>query len=338
MTTPTTPKTPKTPTVRAIQVTEFGTPDVLRAADIPAPVPGPGEVLIQVSHIDTIFVETQIRAGWGRDFFPVQPPYVPGGALSGTVLATGPDTDPSWTGRRVVAGPGLSGAYAEQVVARTGQLVPVPDTLGLLEAAALAHDGVTATGIAEGVRIESTDRVLILGAAGGMGTLLVQLAHAAGAQVVGAARGDEKLSLIRQLGADAAVDYSDPDWPALARKALGGAGADVILDGVGGDLGLQAFALAADGARVSAHGAPSGGFAPIDPEEAGRRHISLRGIADVQFAEEDIVRLATKVLAQAAAGTLHPTIARVYPLERASEAHRAIEERALAGKAVLAVS
>jgi NADPH2:quinone reductase len=332
----TTPRT--TRRIRAIQITEFGAPDVLRTVEVPAPVPGPGEVLIQVSHIDTIFVETQIRAGWGGDYFPVEFPYVPGGAVSGTVLATGPGTEASWTGRRVVAGPGLSGAYAEQVVARATRLVPVPPGLGLLEAAALAHDGVTATGLAESVRIAPTDRVLILGAAGGMGTLLVQLAHAAGARVVGAARGPEKLALVRSLGADATVDYSAPDWPDLARKALGGAGADVILDGVGGELGLQAFALAADGARVSAHGAPSGGFAPIDPAEAARRHITLTGIADLQFTEKDIVRLSTQAVAQAAEGTLRPTIARTYPLERAAEAHRAIEARALAGKAVLTVA
>ncbi|MEV0092187.1 zinc-binding dehydrogenase [Streptomyces sp. NPDC050738] len=325
-------------TIRAIQVTEFGAPEVLRTTVVPAPVPGPGEVLIQVSHIDTLFIETQIRTGWARDYFPVRPPYTPGGALSGTVLSTGPDTDPSWKGRRVVAGPGLTGAYAEQVVASTTQLTPIPAPLSLLDAAALATDGVTATGIVEGVRIGPGDRVLILGAAGGMGTLLVQLAHAAGAHVVGAARGAEKLALVTELGANATVDYSTPDWPAEARKALGGTGANVILDGVGGELGLQAFALAADGARVSAHGAPSGGFAPIDPKEAGRRSITLRGIADVQFAQEEISRLSAKVLAQAAAGTLRPTIAATYPLDRAAEAHTAIEARALAGKAILTVA
>ncbi|WP_329120597.1 zinc-binding dehydrogenase [Streptomyces sp. NBC_01465] len=325
-------------TIKAAQVREFGAPEVLRTTDIPAPTPGPGEVLIQVSHIDTLFVETQIRAGWGRDYFDEQPPYIPGGAASGTVIATGPDTDPSWKGRRVVAGPGIKGAYAEQITASTAQLTPIPANVNLLDAAALATDGVTANGIAETTRIEKGDRVLILGAAGGMGTLLVQMAHAAGAYVVGAARGAEKLALITHLGADAAVDYATPTWLTEARKALGADGATVILDGVGGELGLQAFTLAADGARISAHGAPSGGFAPLDPAEAERRNITVRGIAELQFATEDRTRLVTRTLAQAAAGELHPTIARTYPLEHAAEAHKAIEARALAGKAILTVA
>ncbi len=179
---------------------------------------------------------------------------MPGGAAAGTVLAVGEGVDPAWTGRRVVAGPGALGTYAEQVAVPLDRLIPVPDGLGLREAAALAHDGVTGTGIAEAAGIRPGERVLILGASGGMGTLLVQMARAAGARVVGAARGERKLGLVRELGADAVVDYSEEGWTDRAREALGGAGADVLLDGVGGELGLAGFALTADGGRVSAHG------------------------------------------------------------------------------------
>ncbi|MCI3272067.1 zinc-binding dehydrogenase [Streptomyces cylindrosporus] len=242
--------------MRAAQVTRFGGPEVLVPVELPDPVPGRGEVLIEVAYADTIFVEAQVRSGWGREYFPVTPPYVPGGGVSGTVGAVGPEVPESWLGRRVVSF--VQGSYASRAVAAVSSLTPVPEGLDLLTAAALVHDGVTAAGLIELTAVSADDRVLILGASGGMGTLLVQLARSRGARVVGAARGPEKVALVRELGASAAVDVTDGGWAEGAREALGGA-ADVVLDGVGGQLGGVAFGLTADGGRFSAHGAPSGG-------------------------------------------------------------------------------
>lgn len=315
--------------MRAIRVDGYGGPEVLVPVELADPVPGAGEVVVRAEAVDTIFVETQIRGGWG-EAFGIHPPYVPGGAAAGTVVAVGEGVDPGWQGRRVVAAPGTKGTYAELVRVPVELLVPVPAGLEPAEAAALAHDGVTGSGIAEGVGIGAGDRVLILGAAGGMGTLLVQLAVAAGAYVVGAARGGRKLALIRELGADLAVDYTEPGWTDAV-----GAPVDVLLDGVGGDLGVAGFGLVRDGGRVSSHGAPSGGFAELDPAEAERRKIAVRGIAEVQFPPAEITRLAGFALAEAAAGRLRPVIARTFPLAEAAEAHRAIEARAIAGKALL---
>ncbi|MEV6786785.1 zinc-binding dehydrogenase [Streptomyces sp. NPDC051098] len=320
--------------MRAIRVDGYGGPEVLVPVERPDPVAGHGEVVVRAEAIDTIFVETQIRGGWG-EAFGITPPYVPGGAAAGIVVSTGPGVDPSWTGRRVLAGPGTRGTYAELVRTGVDRLVPVPDGLGPREAAALAHDGVTGIGIAEVAGMTPGDRVLVLGAAGGMGTLLVQLAHAAGARIVGAARGEQKLALVERLGADAVVDYTGDGWTDEVREAFGGRDVDVLLDGVGGELGARAFALVADGGRVSAHGASSGGFAELDEKSARARGITLRGIADVQFGPPDVVRLATKALAEAAAGRLRPVIAREFPLSRAADAHRAIEARSVPGKALL---
>ncbi|MET7791923.1 zinc-binding dehydrogenase [Streptomyces sp900116325] len=100
-------------------------------------------------------------------------------------------------------------------------------------------------------------------------------------------------------------------------------------------MGAAAFTLTADGGRFSAHGAPTGGFAPIDPQEAARRGITLRGIGDVQLTDAEYVRLAGHALGEAAAGRLRPVIGHVYPLERAAEAHTAIEDRSLLGKVLL---
>ncbi|MFR0353446.1 zinc-binding dehydrogenase [Streptomyces sediminimaris] len=318
--------------MRAAQVMEYGGPEVLVPVDLADPVPGPDEVLIDVAYADTIFVETQVRSGWGREFFPVTPPYVPGGGVSGTVTALGESVASEWLGRRVTSL--VQGSYASRALSPVSGLTAVPDTLDLLTAAALVHDGVTAAGLIDMTGVSKGDRVLILGASGGMGTLLIQLATARGAHVVAPARGAGKLSLVGQLGAASAVDLTPGDWLQEARRALGEA-ADVVLDGVGGELGTAAFALTADHGRFSAHGAPSGGFATVDAEEAKRRGIRLFGIQDVQFAAGDLARLTSYVHEEAAAGRLRTTVGEVVPLERASEAHALIEGRRVVGKVVL---
>lgn len=327
--------------MRAAQVKAFGGPEVLTTVELPDPVPGPGEVLIEVSHADTIYVETQVRAGLFRAYFPVEPPYVPGGGVSGTVTAAGPGVDAGWVGRRVTSF--VDGSYAERVTAPVGAPTPVPDGLDLRTAAALVHDGVTAAGLLDRTAVAPGDRVLILGASGGMGTLLIQLARARGARVVAAARGARKSALVRELGADAVVDVARRDWleragEALREVAAPGAvidAAEVVLDGVGGELGLSAFSLAADGGRFSAHGAPSGGFAAVDAAEAERRGVTLLGIGDLQFGEAEARRLTAYVLAEAAAGRLRPVVGARFPLTEAAAAHAAIEGRELIGKVLL---
>ncbi|AIR99141.1 zinc-binding dehydrogenase [Streptomyces glaucescens] len=314
------------------QVKEFGGPEVLVPVTVPDPEPGPGEVLIEVSHADTIFLETQLRAGWGGEYFTVTPPYVPGGGVAGTVRAIGAGTGARWLGRRVAAF--VDGSYAERALAPADALTPVPEGLDLPAAAALVHDGVTAMGLLERIALTAGDRVLILGASGGMGTLLVQLAHARGARVVAAARGDRKRALVRRLGADETVDVTTADWPEQARAALGGA-ADVVLDGVGGPLGAAALPLTAPGGRFSAHGAPTGAFADLDRADATRRGVTLYGIADAQYTADEVVRLRTAAFAAAAAGRLTPVIGQRVPLAEAARAHRLIEGREVVGKVVL---
>jgi NADPH2:quinone reductase len=319
--------------MRAAQVTKFGGPEVLVTTNVRDPVPAPGEVVIDVAYADTIFLETQLRMGWGGEFFKVEPPYVPGGGVAGTVTSLGPDVPSSWLGRRVASQ--VTGSYASLALAPLSALTPVPDGLDLLSAAALIHDGVTAMGLIELTSVSASDRVLILGASGGMGTLLVQLAHTRGAYVAAVVRGPQKLDLVRELGADAAIDATHQAWTAQAREVLGTEGADVVLDGVGGRLGTAAFQLTAANGRFSAHGAPTGGFATPDTEEATRRGIKLFGITDVQFGPADLQRLTAQAFEEAAAVRLKPVIGEVFPLERASDAHTAIEGRSLLGKVVL---
>lgn len=323
--------------MRATQVVEFGGPEVLVPAEVADPVAGPGQVLVAVAAVDTIVVETQIRSGWGGEFFPLTPPYVPGGGIAGTVRATGEGVDPTWTGRRVAASIGFTGGYAELVVASAEALAVVPDEVSFTDAAALVHDGATAARLLDATAVQPGEQVLIMGASGGMGTVLVQLAKAAGARVVGVARGGRKTALVGQLGADAVIDATRPDWVDRAREALGGAGADVVMDGVGGEVGLAAFCLVSNSGRFSAHGAPTGDFAPVDPADAAARGVRLFGIGDVQLSASEHAELVTRALHAAAKGALRTVIGATFPLERAASAHEAIESRELLGKVVITV-
>jgi NADPH2:quinone reductase len=320
-----------------VQTMRFGGPEVLVTSEAPDPVAGPGQVVVDVSVAPVLFVDTQIRRGWGSEYFTVKPPYVPGVGVAGRVVSVGESVDPGWLSRRVVTDTGESGGYAERAVAQADDLILVPDELGLPEAAALLHDGRTALGLAEGARIRPGEWVLVVAAGGGLGILLVQLAHAGGARVIGAARGKWKLDLARDLGADAVVDYSEPGWPERVREVTGGPGPDVVFDGAGGQIGRAAFEITAPGGRFSAHGAPSGEFAEIDPQEAERRGVTVRGIEHVQFAPADGKRLAERALSEAAAGRIRPVIGQTFPLERAADAHAAIEARDVIGKTLLLI-
>jgi len=328
----------------AIQAREFGGPQVLTPASVPDPLPGPGEALIAVSAADVLFLDAMIRSGIARAAFPQRPPYIPGNGVAGHVTEVGEGTDPAWIGRPAVArtGPhGGMGGYAERALVPASHLVAVPEGVDLRVAAALMHDGATALGLMAGTPVRPGETVLLVGAAGGMALVLAQLARAAGARVIGAARLEgatrrtEKADAIRRAGAEAVVDYGSPDWTSRVADETGGTGPDVVFDGVGGPLGQAAFAIVADGGRFSAHGTPGGGFAPVSAREAKEHGVTVRGIEQVQFPPSRHEELITEVIAEAAAGRLQPVIGQVFPLRRAADAHAAMAARSTIGKTLL---
>ncbi|WP_433679808.1 zinc-binding dehydrogenase [Nocardia sp. CA-119907] len=332
--------------MRAVHAAEFGGPEVLSVREVPGLVAGPGQVVVDVAAADVMFLDVQLRSGWGTEFFKIEPPYVPGGAVAGVVASVGADVDPSWVGRRVTtqtAASGIGGGqpiggYAEQSLAKAETLVPVPDGLSLSQAVALAHDGKMALAIFDRAAIRPGEWVLITAAGGGLGTLLIQLARAAGANVVAAARGSAKLELASRLGAHAVIDYSEPDWSAKARAATGGKGANVVLDGAGGTLGAGAIAAAADGGRFLGYGAAAGQFADVDREAVAARDIGVLGLFDLTDNDDiDWHALAERSLAEAVAGRLEVVIGQSFPLEQADRAHATIESRTAIGRTVLTV-
>ncbi|MFF9718638.1 zinc-binding dehydrogenase [Streptomyces sp. NPDC014603] len=318
--------------MRAIQVTSFGAPEVLVAVDLPDPVPGPGQVVVGMAAADAIFLDTLLRSGWGQDFFPRTPPYVPGGGGAGRVVAVGTGVDQAWVGRRVAVRTGTG--YAEQVLAHEEEIMPIPDGLALGEAAALVHDGVTALNLHRLGAPQEGEWVLVSAAAGGAGTLLVQLAVEAGARVVAAASSDSKLALARELGAEAVVDYTRADWTGQVREVTGG-GAALIYDGAGGALGTATVDALADGGRFVTYGTADG-FAAPDRESAARRGLRLfTPLMDGPPDQETVRELLGQALERAAQGRPRPVIGATYLLQQAAEAHHSLAARTTVGKSLL---
>jgi len=319
--------------VLAVMLAEFGPPSVLTPAEQPDPAPGPGQVVVEAAFANITFVETQIRAG--RPPNPAMAPALPavlGNGVGGVVSVVGEGADPALAGTRVVTGTGGSGGYAQRCAVPAAGLIPVPGSLPMDEAVALLADGRTALALADVADPRPGETVLIEAAAGGVGSLLVQLAKRSGARVVALAGGPRKLAAARELGADFAVDYREPGWAEAVRQETGPV--DVVFDGVGGDAGRDAFGLLRPSGRYAGFGMASGSFAAI-PARAGPGITRLRfgPVSPAQSAE-----LTRRALDLAASGSLHPVIGQRFPLDRAADAHAAIEARATIGKTLLTAS
>ncbi|ANN15404.1 NADPH:quinone reductase [Amycolatopsis orientalis] len=313
--------------MRAVWLKEFGGPEVLVAGDAPDPVPAAGEVLIEVAYANITFVETQFRAGGGGPF-RAEPPMIPGNGVGGVISAVGEGADLALVGKRVVTSTGGSGGYAQRVAVAAESVFEVPDGLALDAAVAILADGRTATALVTAARIQPGERVLVEAAAGGVGGLVVQLAKAAGAEVVGAAGGPAKVEHVRERGADLAIDYREPDWAAKAGEV------DVVFDGVGGEVGTAAFGLVKPGGRMLIHGLSSGSWTEVSEEDAAARGVTvIRGLGG----PSEMRAFTESALAEAAAGRLEPVIGQRFPLERAADAHAAMQSRGTVGKTLLEI-
>jgi NADPH2:quinone reductase len=310
--------------VQAVVIREFGPPEVLQPAEVAEPLAGPGEVVVDVELASVTFVETQVRAG--RPPHPSMLPALPailGNGVGGTAA-----------GRRVIASLSGTGGYAERAAAPAEHLIEVPAGVALRDAVALLADGRTALALTELAAPRPGDTVVVEAAAGGVGTLLVQLARNAGARVVALAGGPAKLAVARDLGADVAVSYAEPGWEQQVRAAAGEA--DVVFDGVGGAIGGAALGLLRAGGRFCPFGMASGSFAPVSLDLLKAREVSVLRAAVPDAARR--AALVRAILAQAAQGRIRPVIGQELALDRAAAAHAAIEARATTGKTLLAVA
>ncbi|RSM76404.1 quinone oxidoreductase [Amycolatopsis sp. WAC 01375] len=320
--------------MREIRVSRFGDPGVLEQVEVPTPEPAEGELRVAVTAAGVGWLDALIRRGDGPDVFAVEPPYVPGGSVAGTVDAVGAGVDETWLGKQVLshAPGGYGGGYADTVVALPDDTFPIPDGVDPQHAVALFDDGSTALALLEKTPVKAGERILVAPGVGGLGSVLVQLARAAGATVIAAVRGDEKAAIARKLGAEP-VDYSAADWTGEVLARTGGHRLDVVFDGVGGELGAASLALLKNGGRFSGYGMSSGAETVIG--DADRARLSVVDMAQLVGFWPDNPRRVREVLRQAADGKLTPIIGRTYPLADASVAHSDIEARRYTGKSLL---
>ncbi len=328
--------------MHAIRQHAFGGPETLSYEEEPDLEPGEGQVRIAVEAAGVHLIDTSIRSGESGGPYPVpELPMTPGREVAGRVDRVGHGVDAAWVGRRVVAhlGP-ASGGYAEQAVTAVTALHELPVHVGAEAAVAMIGTGRTTLGILEVADLTAKDVVLVTAAAGGIGTLLVQAARAAGAVTVGVAGGPAKVRLVLDLGADIAVDYREPGWPGRARAELGDRGerpVTALLDGVGGEAGRAALDLVGPGGRVVMFGWSAGSPLELTTGDLYARGITASAAVGPRLLQRPggLRELEDAALAAVAEGRLTPVGATTFPLADAADAHRALEDRATTGKVVL---
>lgn len=328
--------------MEAICQYEFGGPQTLRLETMDDPTPGTGEVRIAVTFAGVHLIDTRIRQG---TFLGAAPrpslPMIPGREVAGVVDAVGSGVDSSWISLPVVAHLGVAnGGYASAAVVRADDVYCLPDGTDLAAAVAMVGTGRTALGILEVAQVRPEDVVVLTAAAGGIGALLIQAARRAGAFVVGTAGGASKAEVVRRLGADLAVDYSEASWQEQVRDELVGRRVSLGLDGVGGATGRAVLELLAAGGRMVMYGFASGEAIPLTAGDLFARGIAVTsGIGARVAARPGGLRpLAEGALAELAGGRLVPLVHPPFALADAAAAHRALEARETTGKVVLAPS
>lgn len=327
-------------TMRAIQATRPGGPEVLELVEVQDPVPGPGEVVVRVAASGVNFIDTYRRAG----VYTVPFPHVVGSEGAGTVVALGRGAGTVTVGDRVAWQSGASGSYAELVTVKADSVVPVPDGVDLPIAAALLLQGLTAHYLVDSTfPVSAGQDLLVHAGAGGVGLLLTQLAVARGARVITTVSTAEKDALSRGAGASDVVRYDQladltVELPTLVRGLTGGAGVHTVYDGVGRTTFDASLASLRPRGGLALFGASSGQVPPLDPQRlnaAGSVYLTRPTLAHYTATRQELVRRSDDLFAAVLAGTLDVRIGASFPLADAAAAHRALEGRTTTGKVLL---
>lgn len=325
----------------AMTLPHTGGPEVFEARELPDPVPGAGELLIEVAGAGVNRADAYQRRG-RYPSTPDAPPW-PGLEVSGTVTATGPGVDSFAVGDRVCALLG-GGGYATHVVARAAHALAVPDAVDLVDAAGLPEAIATVwSNVFMAARLTRGEVLLVHGGSSGIGTMAIQLARAFGARVAVTASSERKLEACRKLGADILVDYPREDFVARVLEDTDGHGADVILDHIGGEyLERDLDGLAPHG-RIVFIGTQGGqSSATLDLAKLMRKWATVHGsvLRARSRPEKDAIMasVAEHVWPLVADGTVRPVIWERFPLTEVSRAHEVLEASSHIGKLLLVPS
>jgi len=315
--------------MKAVRIHEFGGAEKLRVDEIEKPSPDAGEVLIKIEAAGINFADTMLRGD--RYMFTPDLPFTMGFEVAGTIEEVGEGVENVQVGHSVLAMM-RGGGYAEYATADANTLVSVPAGLGFNEATALLVQGLTAIGLLE--KLKAGQTILIHAAAGGVGTLLVQIAKIKGAKVLGTASSEQKLEKVADLGADLGINYTEDDWTQKVLDGTDGKGADLIIEMVGGEMGKRNLECLAVRGEMIVYGAASGEDFEVSVLGLLWKMQTVSSYNLNLETSENMAKYTAELMQYIGEDRLQVSVIE-FPLEEAREAHEAIEGRKTTGKVVL---
>ncbi len=322
--------------MKAVRYHECGEAEVLRWESIPDPVQGADELLIKVEAAGVNYADVMRRSG--KYHFKVEFPALLGTEAAGTVAKVGANAKGFSVGDRVFCRTTAAGCQAEMVVAPAVEVIPLPEGLSFIDAAAIPVAFLTAYHMLKTLApVRQGETILIQAAASGVGTAAVQLAKVWGARIFATASSDEKLELVKKLGADVCINYEKNDFVAEVMKLTDGVGVDRVLECVGGDILTKSIEALAPGGRLMIYGRASGKLPPIMPEQIFAKNLHIIGLNIGGKPWTHAIHRAAldEILAMAASQKIRPVISQTFPMAQVRDAHMHLSNRKTMGKVVL---
>jgi NADPH2:quinone reductase len=320
--------------MKKVLVHSYGGPEALRLDDVPVPEPGPTDVLVEIAVSGVNFIDVYFRTG----LYSAEQPTAIGNEAAGVVERVGRDVTSVAPGDRV-AYTMVRGSYAEYAVVPEARLVRVPAGVSLDLAAAVMLQGTTAHYLTRSTfALDASHTCLVHAAAGGLGTVLVQMAKAAGARVIGTVSTEAKAALVRELGADDTILYTEQDFETEVMRLTGGRGVDVVYDSVGKTTFDKSLKVIRPRGLMALVGQSSGPVAPVEPatlNQRGSLFLTRPNLGHYLATREELLWRAGDVLSLVASGGLRVHVSHTYPLAEAAQAHRDLESRKTTGKLLL---
>ena len=319
--------------MKAVQITEFGGPEVMKYQDLPDLSPNEGQALVQIEAVGVNYTDTYSRSGVN----PTTLPWVVGVEGAGVVKQVGPNVTQVREGDSVVYC-GIPGSYAEQAIVPADRLIKIPQGLDSKASAAAMLQGMTAHYLCHSTyQVKQGDKVLVHAGAGGVGLLLIQMVKRLGGYVFSTVSTDAKAQLAKDAGADEVILYTSQNFAEEINKATNGQGVEVVYDAVGQTTFDGSINSLARRGYMVLYGQASGPVPPVDPRVLGNgsKFLTRPGLGDYTVTRQELEQRAGDVLGWVKSGELKLRIEHVMALSEASEAHRQLESRLTTGKVVL---
>ena len=319
--------------MKAVQITEFGGPEVMKYQDLPDLSPNEGQALVQIEAVGVNYTDTYSRSGVN----PTTLPWVVGVEGAGVVKQVGPNVTQVREGDSVVYC-GIPGSYAEQAIVPADRLIKIPQGLDSKASAAAMLQGMTAHYLCYSTyQVKQGDKVLVHAGAGGVGLLLIQMVKRLGGYVFSTVSTEAKAQLAKDAGADEVILYTSQNFAEEINKATNGQGVEVVYDAVGQTTFDGSISSLARRGYMVLYGQASGPVPPVDPRVLGNgsKFLTRPGLGDYTVTRQELDQRAGDVLDWVKSGELKLRIEHVMALSEASEAHRQLESRLTTGKVVL---